>query len=169
MCTRIDFNCDEGYAGFENACGCGCEVCTPQPHRTILRPGATDCSDPDVACPMGYFGRQNQCGCVCEITEACAPAKFRGTSGIAEPFAVGNACEFLIACSQQPLAAGLSENFLAEFPDARCEDGSTFGCPAGTASYCQLFIETVDSMEAVAACRLSTQTSVERLICGGDL
>jgi len=171
-CTMSATTCvDEVEEYRANACGCACMPCTPRPNRVQVARTFDECANIDFDCSEGFdvFGAfGSPCGCGCEITN-CIPERFRGTSGMAEPFALGASCEFLIACSTQPIDAGLGPAFLAHYPDARCIDGGTFGCPTGTASHCEAFIRIVDESDALAACAISLEETVERIICGGDL
>lgn len=67
------------------------------------------------------------------------------------------------------MADGLAQAFRAFWPEARCGDGSTFGCPDGTVSFCEAFVDTTDSEELIAGCAISAEDGVSAVLCGGDL
>jgi hypothetical protein len=140
------------------------------PNVDYVADSAEECAVVDFGCPEGWDGFDaGECGCGCQIAE-CRPRLISGTSGMAEAFDLGARCEFFIACAPTNLSANdLDETVRGYFPEARCGDGTTFGCPDGTASFCEVYIEDVDASEVVAACAVSLVEGVRRIFCGGDL
>lgn len=169
-CAEIDFDC--GSRTFEGPCGCGCLDCRAEetPNLNYVATDADTCAVIDFGCPEGWSGFDDAaCGCGCEVSE-CRPEKIFGTSGMAAPFRLDAQCEFLIACSPLPLAEnGLREAFEVFFDEPRCGDGSAFGCPDGTRSFCEPYIAQVEASDVVAACAISMLEGVNRMLCGGDL
>lgn len=170
-CSVIDFDCGGDF--FDGPCGCGCIACpSPDaPNVSYVSRDPRECADIDFDCAVEGFSGFNSdaCGCGCEYA-GCDTTKIWGTSGMAEPFQAGARCEFLILCSTESLAAsGLSELMAGYYADARCGDGSAIGCPAGTASFCEPYIEQVDTVDIAAACSASRLDDVHRILCGGDL
>lgn len=141
------------------------------PHVSYVARSADQCAVVDFGCPDGWTGFDDaRCGCGCMLTDiACDPSKFLGTSGLAEPLGLGAYCDFLVTCSTFPLEEGLGRLVRAEFPDASCADGRAIGCPEGTVSSCEAYIEQADGDEIVAACSLSSSMLVSGLLCGGDM
>lgn len=177
FCATASWGCDEGWEPFEDPeCGCGCtapECPTPSdPTITYVADDPEVCAVIDYVCPDGMVGWGDAfCGCGCALPEdfACEPERFAGTSGMAEPFGLDASCEFLVACSNAPLSAGLGDVFLGHFPDARCGDGRTFGCPEPTASFCEAYVEVVEFDELVSGCAISAAEPVDSVLCGGDM
>lgn len=129
------------------------------------------CSDIDFACADGWSGFDaGECGCGCRLLDdQCDATRFIGTSGMAEAFDLGARCEFLVACSTRELPSGRLPPLREWFPDARCGNGTTWGCPDGTASFCEAYVDVLDPSEVIAGCALSLVPDIDALLCGGDL
>lgn len=106
------------------------------------------------------------------------PANRGGTSGIADPFGVGAACELLYICLAAPPDPDFTAAFLAAFPEGRCHAGDdcfdhldrricTCGAPAG--GLCKAWVSEVDADEYRNACALADREPGSEIICGGDL
>ena len=148
------------------------------------------------ACPQGQVCREfvhdpchrqacDACGgylalCVDEALLGggeCEDGKF-GTSGMAQPMALGASCEMLVACFSGEVGAGLRASLDLFFPGISCKAGrdclehmgaSICACPEGTVSNCGLWVNEVDRAEYDAACRLSRRDDVTAVTCAGDL
>lgn len=74
-CEVIDFACIDGYVGFDNTCGCGCEplvttlpvVCLDDTLPTVDRIGdAETCARINYICADGWVPFEDDCGCGCQ-------------------------------------------------------------------------------------------------------
>jgi hypothetical protein len=77
-CAAITFECPEGYARFDSACGCGCAPVTPpstgtsstcpdadEPDVFYLGTGGKICDEVEFTCPAGSERFDSPCGCGC--------------------------------------------------------------------------------------------------------
>jgi hypothetical protein len=173
-CAAIDLAC----AGdtFDGPCGCGClepegPVCEPESFALRYVITGQLCDDLTVACDEDGWEPFDggACGCGCRVS-ACRADRVRGTSGLAEEFALAARCEFLVACASEPADGSPTIATFGElFPSASCGAGRAMGCPEGTQSSCEAYIEDVDPAEILAACEISTAADLLQILCGGDL
>ena len=94
----------------------------------------------------------------------CDRSKLR-TSGLAEDFALGARCEFLVVCMEVPRF----DLVRADFPDARCDPPLDFACGGEGNDSCVANVGVLDEAEVDAGCALTLVTEVVAVVCAGDL
>ena len=103
-----------------------------------------------------------------DVAVACEEAKLR-TSGMAEPFAVGGRCEFLVVCSSEIITGRLAEEIVVRFPSMTCSPRPDYSCDADAASSCIAYVGTLDAEQYAAGCELTRMEEVTSVVCAGDL
>ncbi|MFT6395484.1 MAG: hypothetical protein ACJAYU_000226 [Bradymonadia bacterium] len=169
-CELIDFECGSARY-FNNPCGCGCivEACPTGPAVDYAATSADDCAEIDFGCPDGWTGFDaGECGCGCEIA-SCETGEFLPPSGLASNIELGGFCDFLVACSQFSLGdGGMSDPFNSFYPDARCREGTSSGCPAGTESVCEIPLMELGPDDLANACAITQGEATTGMLCSGD-
>jgi len=98
----------------------------------------------------------------------CDEGKLR-TSGMAEPFAAGNRCEFLVVCSSEYVAGRLEEEIVVRFPSMTCSGRPDGACDGDAVSSCIAYLGTLDEDQYSTGCELTLMDEVTSLVCAGDI
>jgi hypothetical protein len=85
------------------------------------------------------------------------------TSGLAESFALGAQCEFLVACFDAP------RDDLFELAGATCTGEVDYACGDRGVRSCIAHVDTIDEAEHALGCMLTLAPEVNAVVCAGDL
>jgi len=171
FCDGRSISCRGNEVPFNSDCGCGCVArvlwCPDEPDAFVLNANATNCAGFGLDdCLPGATLLGDECGCRCLGGEAVAPtceaSKLVNQQGAA--FANGEACAFLVVCTTATAEAAVTQRM----PLLSCDSAPHPACAVGTARSCVGALDVLAERDVDAACALSLESGVSRIVCSAS-